>query len=108
MIPTDVSGSRFPVGSSQTRSGGWFTKAREVASADHDLAPRRLELLEQEPDDRRLARPGGADDEDELALLDHEADVPESRDIGLVDLCDRLEHDHRARARGRRRRRRSD
>ena len=30
MIPTDVSGSRFPVGSSQTRSGGWFTNARAI------------------------------------------------------------------------------
>ena len=30
MIPTDVSGSRFPVGSSQTRSGGWFTIARAI------------------------------------------------------------------------------
>ncbi len=30
MIPTDVSGSRFPVGSSQIRSGGWFTTARAI------------------------------------------------------------------------------
>src|SRR5205814_3584413 len=30
MIPTLVSGSRFPVGSSQTRSGGWLTTARAI------------------------------------------------------------------------------
>ena len=30
MIPTEVSGSRFPVGSSQTRSGGWLTNARAI------------------------------------------------------------------------------
>src|SRR5579864_5375292 len=30
MIPTDVSGSRFPVGSSHTRSGGWLTTARAM------------------------------------------------------------------------------
>ena len=30
MIPTEVSGSRFPVGSSQMRSGGWFTTARAI------------------------------------------------------------------------------
>src|SRR5213076_603984 len=30
MMPTDVSGSRFPVGSSQTSSGGWLTNARAI------------------------------------------------------------------------------
>ena len=30
MIPTLVSGSRLPVGSSQIRSGGWFTNARAM------------------------------------------------------------------------------
>src|SRR5205823_9091829 len=30
MIPTDGSGSRFPVGSSQTSSGGWLTTARAM------------------------------------------------------------------------------
>src|SRR5207249_9759975 len=30
MIPTLVSGSRLPVGSSQIRSGGWLTKARAI------------------------------------------------------------------------------
>src|SRR5213595_2297908 len=30
MIPTDVSGSRFPVGSSHTSKGGWLTTARAI------------------------------------------------------------------------------
>ena len=30
MIPTEVSGSRFPVGSSQIRSAGWLTTARAI------------------------------------------------------------------------------
>ena len=30
MIPTLVSGSRFPVGSSQISSGGWLTNARAI------------------------------------------------------------------------------
>src|SRR6266508_3630502 len=30
MIPTEVSGSRLPVGSSQTSSGGWLTTARAI------------------------------------------------------------------------------
>ena len=29
-MPTLVSGSRLPVGSSQTRSGGWLTNARAI------------------------------------------------------------------------------
>jgi hypothetical protein len=47
----------------------------EVAPADDDPPPRRLELLEEQANDRRLARPRCADDEDELALLDRERDV---------------------------------
>ena len=181
MIPTEVSGSRLPVGSSQTRSGGWLTNARaietrccsppesslgervhpvreadhrehlghlladraaalalhlervgdvlgrravgqqlevleyaadvaaqhrhlgaleprQVAAADDDLAARRLELLQQQAHERRLARAGRADDEHELALVDVERDVAERDDIGLVDLRHALEHDHRAAA----------
>ena len=181
MIPTEVSGSRFPVGSSQTSSGGWLTNgARDrdalllaagelvgqrvhlVREPDHvhDLghlaADRRrrlalhlervgdvlgggavrqqLEVLEDAADvaaqhaarssARRRVRsrpptkirprvgssslsrsrmivdlpePDGADDEDELALVDHEGDVAERGDVGLVDLRHRLEHDHRRR-----------
>ena len=42
---------------------------------------------------------GGADDEDELALVDHERDAVERRHVRLVDLADVLEHDHRGAAR---------
>ena len=194
MIPTDVSGSRFPVGSSQTSSGGWLTNARAIetrccsppesssgsefilcerptiestsgtflridvaalalhlervgdvlgrgavreqlevledaadVAAQHrhlrPLEPRRsrppttilplgrLELLQQQADERRLARAGGADDEDELALVDVERDVAQRDDVGLVDLRHRLEHDHRRRrsaSRSARRRRLGD
>ena len=36
-----------------------------------------------------LPEPGGADDEDELALLDHEGDPVERGHAGLVDLAGR-------------------
>src|SRR5918999_1442207 len=107
MIPTDVSGSRLPVGSSQTSSGGWLTNARaietrccspaEVSPTDDDRPRGRLELLEEQPDHRGLSRSGGPDKEDELALLDHERRALERDHVRLVDLVDVLEHDHRAR-----------
>ena len=62
-------------------------------------------LEKQEADDRRLARTGGADEEDELALVDHEGDVAEGDDVRVVDLRDRVEDDHGAGARLDRRRR---
>ena len=46
-----------------------------------------------------LPEPDGADDEDELALVDRERDAVESRDVRLVDLRHVLEHDHRGAAR---------
>src|SRR5581483_1695284 len=49
----------------------------ELAAADHDLAARRLELLEEQADKRRLAGARGADDEHELALVDVERHIPE-------------------------------
>src|SRR5204863_968714 len=75
----------------------------EVAPADEDATAGRLELLQQEADEGRLAGARGADDEDELALLDQEGDVPERDDVRVVDLRHRLEHDHRpcCRCRGR-------
>jgi hypothetical protein len=73
---------------------------RQVAAADEDPALARLELLQQQADHRRLARAGGADDEHELALLDHEGDVVERDDVRVVDLGHALEHDHRPRDRG--------
>ena len=43
-----------------------------------------------------LPEPDGADDEDELALLDDERHAVEGGDVvGLVDLANVLEHDHR-------------
>src|SRR5215211_4821613 len=48
------------------------TQAGQVTAADDDPAGRRLELLEQQPHHRRLPRARWADEEDELALLDHE------------------------------------
>ena len=51
----------------------------EVAPADDDAPARRLDLLEQQLDDRRLARARGADDEHEVALVDHERDVAAAR-----------------------------
>src|SRR5262249_38897987 len=75
----------------------------ELAAADDDLPGGRLELLQHQPDDRRLARARGAHDEDELALVDRKRDVAQRGDVGLVDLRHVLEHDHRrARGRGRR------
>src|ERR671921_775861 len=65
MIPSEVCGSRLPVGSSASSSGGWVTNA--LAAGDADRAGGRLTLLDEQAHDRRLARPGGADDEDELA-----------------------------------------
>src|SRR6185295_13279616 len=73
---------------------------RQVAPTDDDPAARRLELLEQEPDDRRLPRSRWADDEHELPLLDHEGGALESDDVRLVHLADVLEDDHRGRGGG--------
>jgi hypothetical protein len=70
-------------------------EAAELAAADHHLAARRLELLQQQPDQRRLPRAGGADDEHELALVDVERDVVQRDHVRVVDLGHRVEHDHR-------------
>ena len=42
-----------------------------------------------------LPEPGRADDEHELALLDHEGDAVERDDVRVVDLAHVLEDDHR-------------
>src|SRR5918995_657848 len=71
-------------------------EAAEVAPADDDAAARRLDFLQEEPDERRLAGAGRADDEDELALLDDEGHAVECpHPVRLIDLADVLEHDHR-------------
>src|SRR6185437_4694305 len=51
----------------------------EVLPGDLDPSPGRVLLLEQQPQEGRLSGPGRADQEDELALVDVEADVVESR-----------------------------
>jgi hypothetical protein len=79
-------------------------EAVQVTAADDDSALRRLELLEDEPDDRRLPGARGADDEDELALVDREGDPVECDDVRVVDLLHVLEHDHGGAARLRLRR----
>src|SRR5205807_1771398 len=70
---------------------------REVGDvlAGHPDAPAvGLLFLEQQPDERRLPRAGGADQEDELALLDVGAHVSQCDDVALIGLGDVLEPDH--------------
>ncbi len=74
-------------------------ETHEVAAADDDPPLGRLELLEDEPDNRGFAGAGRPDHEDELAFVDREGDTVERDDAGLVDLPDVLEHDHRGAAR---------
>ena len=57
-------------------------EAHEIAPADDDATFGRLELLEDEPDHRRLARSGSADDEYELALVDREGHAVERNPPG--------------------------
>jgi len=76
-------------------------QACQISAADEDPPAGRLDLLEEQLDQRRLAGAGRANDEDELALLDHECNGIERGDVRLVDLGHVLEHDHRAGARRR-------
>ena len=177
MIPIDVSGSRLPVGSSASSSGGWLTNARaietrccsppeswsgkwwslvdrpvrrrmsghlgadllaraagdlqrvgdvvvhravgqqlevleddaevaavvrhllardlgQVAAGDADRPGGRLELLDQQAHDRRLARARRADEEDELAAPDGERGVVETHPV-VVALADAAKLDDR-------------
>ena len=55
----------------------------------------------QQPEQRALARAGGAGDEDELAPLDHEVHAAEHRLIAAIGLVDRLERQDRTTRRGR-------
>ena len=84
------------------RSIGTFERlSRARSRPPTTIFPRgRVELLQQQADERRLAGAGRADDEHELALVDVERDVPQRDDVGLVDLRDPLEDDHRPGARG--------
>ena len=64
------------------------------AITDHDAAAIGTEQPGDGPQDRGLARPGGADDEDELALLDLDAHVLEGDHAVAVHLGDALNRDH--------------
>jgi len=60
-----------------------------------DGAPGGVVLLEQQPQEGRLAGAGGADQEDELALVDLRRHVIEGRPgAGRVELGDVLQFDH--------------
>jgi len=67
---------------------------RQVLAGDVDVALGGLLLLEQEADERALARARLPDDEDELALLDLDGDVFERRGPVAVHLRDVLKTDH--------------
>ncbi len=66
----------------------------QVAAGDADDALARVELLDQQAHDRRLARSGGTDQEDELLAVDRES-CPLQADVArVVELCDGAEvHD---------------
>ena len=66
----------------------------DVLAGDPDPALLGHLLLVHQPEHRGLARPRGADEEDELALLDVDLGVTKGDDLALVDLRDVLELDH--------------
>src|SRR5690606_26012516 len=73
-----------------------------------DLARRGLEQVGDQPELGRLAAPGGADQRDELARLDHQVHLDERRDLvrpsDVEDLRDAEELDgggHSTTSRGR-------
>jgi hypothetical protein len=77
-------------------------EARQVAAADKIRAhPSGSISFNSKLDERGLAEPE-SDDEDELALVDHEGDILQRDDVGFVHLADLLEDDHRPRTRRRR------
>ena len=66
----------------------------QVAPGDADRSGRRLELLDEQAHDGRLARPRRADEEDELAAPDRERGVVETHPV-VVALADAAELDDR-------------
>ena len=64
----------------------------DLLAGDVDASRRRAVLAQHEAQERRLARAGGADEEDELALLDVDRDLVERRvgvaGVGLGDLVE--------------------
>src|SRR5439155_24982148 len=74
--------------------------------ADHDVAAVAAEVADHQPQERRLARAGAAEDHERLALEDVERDLVEDRPA--VEGLRGTQHLDRARARARRRGRRFD
>ena len=72
----------------------------DLLAGDVDAARGGAVLPQHEPQEGRLAGPGGADEEDELALLDVDRDLVERR-VGVagVGLGDLLEANHASRLR---------
>ena len=71
-------------------------EAGEILAGHVNLAVARLLLLEDQPQERRLARARGSDQEDELTLLDVDRDVLQGRAaLVRVRLSDVIEVDHR-------------
>src|SRR6185437_8601269 len=71
-------------------------QSRQVIAGDEDAAVVRALLTENQPQEGGLARPGRADKEDELSLVDRHVDVLQGGPILVrVDLGDVLKLDHR-------------
>ena len=66
----------------------------DVAAGDQHAAARGDLVAQQQLQEGRLARPGRADEEDELALQDLEREVPQGDDIAFVRLGDVFETNH--------------
>ena len=67
---------------------------REVPARDDDLPLARLDLLEDQLEDGRLARTAGTGEEYELPLVDLERDVAQSGVVPIEALGDMVEVNH--------------
>ncbi len=78
------------------RSCGTFQRAEpsDVTSRDEHATFGWDLVAQQEPEKRRLPRPGRPDEEHELTLANVEGDLTKGDDIALVDLADVFESDH--------------
>ena len=72
----------------------------QVTAGHADRSLGRIELLDQQPHDRRLARARAADEEHEVLAVDREGRLIEADVAGRVALRDAPELDHRLPARG--------
>ena len=78
-----------------------FEGAKRLAT-HLDVAVRRIDFLQQQLDEGRLARARRADEEDPLALVDLQRDVIQPDNVARVDHGAVLQQDHRLIARGKR------